>query len=145
MGVRVGIGGGDRQPGAAFCLSTTSNKADLECLQRRGLDNPRGARRPAGVAEGERLSAVSLSSLLCWGKVTGWHNRSSGGKKKSYSNNYSNNKYLPEIIFFVRFTKMVFGWTGATETNGKRFCCLLFNFILGYFFALRMCWKGKSN
>lgn len=75
MGAREGMRG-DRQPSAAFCLSATSNKSALECLQRRGLDNPRGARRPAGVAEGERLCAVLLSSLLCCAKVAG-----SSGKK----------------------------------------------------------------
>lgn len=42
-------GRGDTQPSAVLRLSTTSNKSELECLQRHGLVNPSRVKQQAGV------------------------------------------------------------------------------------------------
>lgn len=41
--------GGDTRPSAVLRLSTTSNKSELECLQRHGLVNPSRVKQQAGV------------------------------------------------------------------------------------------------
>lgn len=67
------VGGGDTQPSVFLRLSTTSNKSELECLQRHGLVNPSRVKQQAGVRRvsfppprcSHRFQAKLCDGLIC--------------------------------------------------------------------------------